>query len=69
DAGRRELAEQRARAVAGALTGAGVTQRVDAAGTGTEPGVTAMTGGRFDEAAAARMRRVEITYQGPGPST
>ncbi|MEU7789100.1 OmpA family protein [Amycolatopsis sp. NPDC049159] len=69
DAGRRELAEQRARAVAGALTGAGVTQRVDATGTGTEPGVTAMTGGRFDEAAAARMRRVEITYQGPGPST
>ncbi|WP_318307659.1 OmpA family protein [Amycolatopsis solani] len=69
DAGRRELAEQRARAVAGALTGAGVTQRVDATGTGTEPGVTAVTGGRFDEAAAARMRRVEITYQGPGPST
>jgi outer membrane protein OmpA-like peptidoglycan-associated protein len=69
DAGRRELAEQRARAVAGALTGAGVTQRVDAGGTGTEPGVTAVTGGRFDEAAAARMRRVEITYQGPGPSS
>jgi outer membrane protein OmpA-like peptidoglycan-associated protein len=69
DAGRRELAEERARAVAGALTGAGVTQRVDATGTGTEPGVTAMTGGRFDEAAAARMRRVEITYQGAGPSS
>lgn len=69
DAGRRELAEQRARAVAGALTEAGVTQRVDASGTGTQPGVTAMTGGRFDEAAATRMRRVEITYQGPGPSS
>lgn len=69
EAGRRALAEQRARAVAGALTRAGVTQRVDASGTGSEPGVTAMTGGRFDEAAAARMRRVEITYQGPGPSS
>ena len=69
DAGRRELAEQRARAVAGALTEAGLTQRVDATGTGTQPGVTAVTGGRFDEAAAARMRRVEITYQGPGPSS
>lgn len=69
EAGRRELAEQRARAVAGALTGAGVTQRVDASGTGTQPGVTAMAGGRFDEAAAARMRRVEITYQGFGPSS
>ena len=62
DAGRRELAEQRARAVAGALTEAGVTQRVDVSGTGSQPGVTAMTGGRFDEAAATRMRRVEITY-------
>lgn len=69
EAGRRALAERRARAVAGALTEAGVTQRVDASGTGTQPGVTAMTGGRFDEAAAARMRRVEITYQGPGPSS
>jgi outer membrane protein OmpA-like peptidoglycan-associated protein len=62
EAGRRELAQQRARAVAGALTDAGVAQRIDAAGVGGEPGVTAMTGGRFDEAAAARMRRVEITY-------
>ncbi|HWD00880.1 MAG TPA: OmpA family protein [Amycolatopsis sp.] len=60
--GRQELATLRARAVAGALTAAGVTNFVDAAGIGTEPGVTAMTGGRFDERAASRMRRVEVTY-------
>jgi outer membrane protein OmpA-like peptidoglycan-associated protein len=61
-AGRQALADLRARAVAGALGQAGVRQRVDAAGTGTQPGRTAMAGGRFDEAAAAAMRRVEIAY-------
>jgi outer membrane protein OmpA-like peptidoglycan-associated protein len=61
-AGRQELATLRARTVAAALTGAGVTSPVDAAGVGTQPGATAIVGGRFDEPAAARMRRVEITY-------
>ncbi|MDS0134006.1 hypothetical protein H5970_21155 [Amycolatopsis sp. CM201R] len=61
-AGRQALADQRARAVAGALGDAGVRQRLDVAGVGTQPGRTAMVGGRFDEAAAAAMRRVEIAY-------
>ncbi|WP_410608597.1 hypothetical protein [Amycolatopsis sp. lyj-109] len=61
-AGRRQLADERARAVAGALGQAGVRQPLDAAGIGTQPGRTAMAGGRFDEAAAAAMRRVEIAY-------
>ncbi|WP_072477014.1 OmpA family protein [Amycolatopsis australiensis] len=61
-AGRQELAELRAEAVAGALRQAGVRQRPDVGGTGTEPGRTAMKDGKFDEAAAAAMRRVEITY-------
>ncbi|WP_242545131.1 hypothetical protein [Amycolatopsis sp. MtRt-6] len=61
-AGRQALADQRARAVADALGQAGVRQRVDMAGVGTQPGRTAMVGGRFDEAAAAAMRRVEINY-------
>lgn len=61
-AGRAELADHRARAVADALEGSGVRQRIDVAGVGTEPQRTAMRAGRFDEAAAAAMRRVEITY-------
>ncbi|MGW5746398.1 OmpA family protein [Amycolatopsis sp. NPDC003861] len=61
-AGRQALADQRARAVAGALGDAGVRRRLDVAGVGTQPGRTAMVGGRFDEAAAAAMRRVEIAY-------
>jgi len=61
-AGRAELADRRAHVVAGALEGAGVRQRIDAAGVGSEPGRSAMRAGRFDEAAAAAMRRVEITY-------
>jgi len=48
--------------VSDALGQAGVRQRLDAAGIGTQPGRTAMAGGRFDEAAAAAMRRVEIAY-------
>ncbi|MGW3964701.1 OmpA family protein [Amycolatopsis sp. NPDC005003] len=61
-AGRQQLADERARAVADALGQAGVRQRLDAAGIGTQPGRTAMVGGRFDETAAAAMRRVEIAY-------
>ncbi|MBE8521819.1 OmpA family protein [Amycolatopsis sp. H6(2020)] len=60
--GRQALADQRARAVADALSQAGVSRRLDVAGVGTQPGRTAMVGGRFDEAAAAAMRRVEIAY-------
>ncbi|MEV4050882.1 hypothetical protein AB0J55_06810 [Amycolatopsis sp. NPDC049688] len=61
-AGRQALADLRARVVSDALREAGVRQPVDAAGVGTQPGRTAMAGGRFDETAAAAMRRVEITY-------
>jgi outer membrane protein OmpA-like peptidoglycan-associated protein len=61
-AGRQALADQRARTVADALGQAGVRRRLDAAGVGTQPGRTAMAGGKFDEAAAAAMRRVEIAY-------
>ena len=61
-AGRQALADLRSRAVSDALSQAGVRQRLDAAGVGTQPGRTAMVGGRFDEAAAAAMRRVEIAY-------
>ncbi|WP_326568715.1 OmpA family protein [Amycolatopsis rhabdoformis] len=61
-AGRQELAALRARVVAGALTASGVTNHLDVAGIGTEPGATAIVGGRFDEPTAARLRRVEITY-------
>jgi hypothetical protein len=39
-----------------------VRQRLDTTGIGTEPGRTAVKDGKFDEAAAAAMRRVEITY-------
>ncbi len=60
--GRGELADRRAHVVAEALELAGVRQRIDAAGVGSEPGRSAMLAGRFDEAAAAAMRRVEITY-------
>lgn len=62
DAGRRALARQRADAVAAALADDGVTQHVSATGVGTQPGVTAMVGGRFDEDIANTMRRVVITY-------
>ena len=61
-AGRQALANLRARVVSDALGQAGVRQRVDAAGIGTQAGRTAMAGGRFDEATAAAMRRVEIAY-------
>ncbi|QRP51161.1 OmpA family protein [Amycolatopsis sp. FDAARGOS 1241] len=61
-AGRQELATLRAQAVAGALKASGVTNPLDAAGIGTQPGATAVVGGRFDEQTATRMRRVEITY-------
>ncbi|MET8853061.1 hypothetical protein [Amycolatopsis sp. NPDC004625] len=61
-AGRQALADLRAGVVADALRQAGVSRRVDAAGVGTQPGRTAMAGGRFDETAAAAMRRVEIVY-------
>ena len=61
-AGRQALADLRAQAVSDALSQAGVHQRLDAAGIGTQPGRTAIAGGRFDETAAADMRRVEITY-------
>ncbi|ADJ50780.1 hypothetical protein AMES_8954 [Amycolatopsis mediterranei S699] len=61
-AGRQALADLRAQVVSDALRQAGVRQRVDAAGVGTQPDRTAMAGGRFDEAAAAAMRRVEIAY-------
>lgn len=62
DHGRMALAQLRAQAVAGALAHDGVTNRIQATGIGTQPGVTAMVHGSFDEQVAATMRRVVITY-------
>lgn len=66
DGGRTALATERARVVATALVAelaaAGLPNRVTATGVGTQPGVTAMVHGRFDEHVAATMRRVVITY-------
>ncbi|HEU0086149.1 MAG TPA: OmpA family protein [Pseudonocardiaceae bacterium] len=61
-AGRLQLSQQRAQAVAEALARAGVTHRIDVRGGGAAPGMTAVTGGGFDETRAMQMRRVEITY-------
>ncbi|MGE0299002.1 OmpA family protein [Pseudonocardia sp.] len=55
------LARRRSDAVAATLTGAGITE-VRSLGGGVAPGMTAVVDGRFVEALAARMRRVEITY-------
>ncbi|WP_083255096.1 OmpA family protein [Amycolatopsis orientalis] len=60
--GRAELSAARANAVAGALRAAGVDGPIEASGGGTAPGMTAMSGGVFDEGAAVKMRRVDITY-------
>jgi outer membrane protein OmpA-like peptidoglycan-associated protein len=62
DQGRRQLSQQRADATRQALTGDGVTARIEAHGLGTPPGSTAMVGGVFTEAVASGLRRVEITY-------
>ncbi|MEV6908794.1 OmpA family protein [Amycolatopsis sp. NPDC051071] len=59
---RAELSAARANAVAGALRAAGAGVRIDASGGGTAPGMTAMSGGVFDEGVAVKMRRVDITY-------
>jgi outer membrane protein OmpA-like peptidoglycan-associated protein len=60
--GRAELSALRASAVTGALRAGGVGDRIESSGGGTAPGMTAMSGGVFDEAVAAKMRRVDITY-------
>ncbi len=60
--GRALLSALRAKAVTGALQAAGVRNPVDSSGGGTAPGMTAIAGGGFDEATAAKMRRVDITY-------
>ncbi|SFI78305.1 OmpA family protein [Amycolatopsis regifaucium] len=60
--GRAELSAARANAVAGALRAAGVEGPIDSSGGGTAPGMTAMSGGAFDEGVAVKMRRVDITY-------
>lgn len=59
-AGRQQLAALRARTVADVLGQLGI--KTTAVGVGTPPGETAMVGDRFDEPAAGRMRRVEISY-------
>lgn len=59
---RLQLSQDRARAVAAALAAAGVTHRIVPAGGGSAPGPSAVVNGAFDEARAAAMRRVEITY-------
>ncbi|MGH4023099.1 MAG: OmpA family protein, partial [Pseudonocardiaceae bacterium] len=60
--GRLQLSQERARAVAAALTAAGVTNKIVTIGGAAAPGPSAMVGGAFDEARATAMRRVEITY-------
>ncbi|WP_181770971.1 OmpA family protein [Amycolatopsis pittospori] len=60
--GRADLSAARAGAVAGALRAAGVSRPIDSSGGGTAPGMTAMSGGVFDEGVAVKMRRVDITY-------
>lgn len=60
--GRADLSAARAGAVAGALKAAGVAVPTDSSGGGTAPGMTAMSGGVFDEGVAVKMRRVDITY-------
>jgi outer membrane protein OmpA-like peptidoglycan-associated protein len=65
-ASRQELSARRAAAVADALTAQfaahGLAPRIDAAGAGTPPGVTALVNGSFDEAVAQTMRKVTVTY-------
>jgi outer membrane protein OmpA-like peptidoglycan-associated protein len=65
-AGREQTSEERAAAVAAFLAGqlhdAGLAPRIDAAGAGTPPGMTAMVNGVFDEATAGQMRKVTVTY-------
>lgn len=58
---RRQLSQQRAKAVAAALTG-WIPNQVVAVGDGAAPGTTAVVNGAFDEDRASQMRRVEITY-------
>ncbi|WP_410660517.1 OmpA family protein [Amycolatopsis sp. lyj-112] len=60
--GRADLSAARAGAVAGALKAAGVAVPIESSGGGTAPGMTAMSGGVFDEGVAVKMRRVDITY-------
>jgi outer membrane protein OmpA-like peptidoglycan-associated protein len=64
--GRQQLSDQRAaavaRALATALAAAGLAPRIDVAGAGTPPGMTAMVDGTFDEAIAQSMRKVDITF-------
>ncbi len=60
--GRAQLSAARAGAVAGALRAAGVAVAIDSSGGGTAPGMTAMSGGVFDESVAVKMRRVDIEY-------
>lgn len=60
--GRADLSAVRAGAVAAALKAAGVAVPIDSSGGGTAPGMTAMSGGVFDEGVAVKMRRVDITY-------
>ncbi len=59
---RQRLSQDRAQAVADALTAAGVAHRIQVFGGATAPGLTSVVNGTFDEAIAVRMRRVEITY-------
>jgi outer membrane protein OmpA-like peptidoglycan-associated protein len=66
-AGRQQTADERARAVQAFLTdqlrAAGLSPPIDAAGAGTPPQPpTAIVNGAFDEATAAQMRKVTITY-------
>ena len=65
-AGRQQTSDQRAAAVsdfiAGQLLDAGLSPRIDAAGAGTPPGMTAVVNGVFDEATAGQMRKVTVTY-------
>jgi outer membrane protein OmpA-like peptidoglycan-associated protein len=66
-ASRQQTADERARAVQAFLTdqlrAAGVSPPIDAAGAGTPPQPpTAIVNGAFDDATAAQMRKVTITY-------
>jgi outer membrane protein OmpA-like peptidoglycan-associated protein len=66
-AGRQQTADERARAVqaflADQLRAAGFSPAIDAAGAGTPPQPpTAIVNGAFDDATAAQMRKVAITY-------
>lgn len=59
-AGRQQLAAERATTVANVLAELGIESTAN--GVGAPPGETAMVEGRFDEATAGDMRRVEISY-------